>query len=154
LLIAVVIGGVLVLAFIVLMVVLSVLSQWPPGNLGVKDGKLADCPDTPNCVSSRAADAEHRVEPLKFTSTPGDAWARLVRVVTGTRRVTVVDADDVYLHAEFRSAIFGFVDDVEFVLDADNQVIHCRSASRVGHSDMGANRQRIETIRAAWEKGG
>jgi uncharacterized protein (DUF1499 family) len=141
------------------MIALSVLSRSPPENLGVKDGKLAACPDTPNCVSSQADDPQHHAEPFRFGGpgqpqyTPGEAWARLVRVVTGMQGPTVIDANDTYMHAEFSSAIFRFVDDVEFVLDEQNSVIHFRSASRVGRDDLGANRARIEAIRAAWEKG-
>ncbi|HEY9596037.1 MAG TPA: DUF1499 domain-containing protein, partial [Cyanophyceae cyanobacterium] len=42
----------------------------------------------------------------------------------------------------------GFVDDVEFFLDDNANVIQVRSASRLGESDLGVNRKRIETIRA------
>jgi uncharacterized protein (DUF1499 family) len=149
-----------VLGFIGLMVVLGVMSRTPPDNLGVKDGKLAACPDTPNCVSSQADDPVHHAEPFRFGGpgqpqyTPSFAWGRLVSVVSGMPRANVVDPDAIYLRAEFSSAIFRFVDDVEFVLDEQDNVIHFRSASRVGRSDMGANRARIEAIRAAWEKGG
>jgi uncharacterized protein (DUF1499 family) len=138
---------------VVFLATLSLMAR-RPDNLGVKDGKLAACPDTPNCVSSQADDAEHKVEALRFTSTPGDAWARLVRVVSELPRTDIVTVDDGYLHAECKSALFRFVDDVEFALDSEQQVIHCRSASRSGHSDLGVNRGRIEAIRAAWEKGG
>ena len=122
-----------------------------PANLGLHDGRLAPCPATPNCVCSQIAVDANRVQPLRFTDPPGAAWARLVRVVGEQPRAEVITVDDQYLHAEFTSRIFRFVDDVEFLLDAPNQVIHVRSASRVGRSDMGANRERVETIRAAFE---
>jgi uncharacterized protein (DUF1499 family) len=148
--------GSLVVLFAVVLAVggLAVLSLTArrPDNLGATDGKLAACPDKPNCVASQADDAAHHAEPLRFTTTPGVAWARLVRVVTAMPRVTVVTADDDYLHAEFASLLFRFTDDVEFVLDPENQVIHFRSAARVGHSDMGVNRERIEAIRAAFDR--
>lgn len=148
----VVIGALIALGVAVLAIgglaVLSLTAR-RPDNLGVRDGKLAACPDTPNCVASQADDAAHHAEPLRFTTTPGIAWARLVRVVTAMPRVTVVANDDAYLHAEFTSALFRFVDDVEFALDPEQQLIHFRSASRAGHSDLGVNRQRIEAIRAA-----
>jgi uncharacterized protein (DUF1499 family) len=158
--IAFMVGVLAVLGLVGLMIVLSVMSWTPPDNLGVTDGKLAACPDTLNCVSSQVDDSLHHAEPFRFGGpgqpqyTPGVAWANLVRVVTGMRGPTVIDARDTYMHAEFSSAIFRFVDDVEFVLDEENNVIHFRSASRVGRGDMGANRARIEAIRAAWEKGG
>lgn len=158
--IALAIGVFVLIGFVALMVVLSVMSRQAPDNLGVKDGKLAVCPETPNCVSSQAPDDVHRVEPLRFGNpsrpqyTPGEAWASLVRVVSGLRGAHVVEATESYMHVECSSAIFRFVDDVEFVLDEENQAIHVRSASRVGRSDMGANRARVEAIRAAWKKGG
>jgi uncharacterized protein (DUF1499 family) len=164
--IAFVVGVIIVAASLGLIIVLSVMSQFPPGNLGVDNGKLKPCPDSPNCVSSQATDEEHKAEPLRFRDhgplpagepalpqySSDEAWARLVVVVAGMPRTDVVAADEAYMHVEFRSAVFRFVDDVEFVLDADNKVIHFRSASRVGRSDLGANRKRMEAIRAAWEK--
>jgi uncharacterized protein (DUF1499 family) len=158
--IALAIGVFVLIGFLALMVVLSLMSWQAPDNLGVKDGKLAVCPETPNCVSSQAADEVHRVEPLRFGTpaqpkyTPGEAWAKLVRVVSVMRGTHVVDATESYMHVECSSAIFRFVDDLEFVMDEENQVIHVRAASRVGRSDMGANRARVEAIRTAWEKGG
>ena len=140
------------IVFVVLMAVLSVASWQKPDNLGVKDGKLALCPETPNCVSSQATDEAHRMEPLRCTDAPGMAWARLVRLLSGMSRTHVADAGVDYMHVEFSSAIFRFVDDVEFWMDEENQVIHFRSASRVGRGDLGANRARMEQIRAAWEK--
>ena len=140
------------LLFVVLMAGLSVASWQKPDNLGVKNGKLAPCPDTPNCVSSQATDDDHRMEPLHFTDAPGMAWARLVRLVSGLPRAHVADAGVDYMHVEFSSAIFRFVDDVEFWMDEENQVIHFRSASRVGRGDLGANRARMEQIQAEWEK--
>ena len=53
-----------------------------------------------------------------------------------------------YLYAEYSSALFGFVDDVEFYFPPETHIIHVRSASRLGHSDLGVNRKRIEAIRA------
>jgi uncharacterized protein (DUF1499 family) len=152
-LIGLVVAILLVLAPVVLLATLSLTAR-RPDNLGATDGKLAACPDTATCVSSQAEDEAHRAEPLRFTATAGEAWARLVRVLTGMPRVNVITVDDTYLYAEVSSALFRFVDDVEFVLDAENQVIHFRSASRVGQSDLGVNRQRMEAIRSAWEQGG
>jgi uncharacterized protein (DUF1499 family) len=82
---------------------------------------------------------------------PSDAaeavWQRLQRVLGEMTRVRIVTATEHYLHAECCSALFGFVDDLECVLDAKAGVIHLRSAARMGHSDLGVNRRRIETLR-------
>lgn len=108
--------------------------------------QLAPCPDTPNCVSSDGASGTSRVEPFVFSDAPEVAWARLERAVQDAGG-TIEEIDGDYMWATFRSRIFRFVDDMEFRLDAANQLIHVRSASRVGHSDMGANRRRVEALR-------
>lgn len=113
-----------------------------PTNLGVKSGKLAPCPNTPNCVSSQSEDAEHKIDPLPHTS-----MTEIKKVVESMERTTIIEETDNYLYAEFQSKLMGFVDDVEFHKDDINQVIHVRSASRLGKSDLGVNRKRVEAIR-------
>jgi uncharacterized protein (DUF1499 family) len=123
-----------------------------PSNLGVKDGKLAPCPTSPNCVSSQAdpSDAEHAIAPLSYSSTPGEAIAALKGIIQGLERTEIIEESDTYLYAEFTSALMGFVDDVEFYAEPGSGTIHVRSASRLGQSDLGVNRSRIETIRSQW----
>ena len=111
---------------------------------------LPPCPDTPNCVSSQAGDAKHAIEPIAFTGPAPEAMQRLVAVLDELPRSKAITRSDSYLHYEFRSLVFRFVDDVECLLDADNGVIHIRSASRVGRSDLGVNRKRVERIRAGF----
>jgi uncharacterized protein (DUF1499 family) len=141
--ILVVLGGVVALAL------LSAFSRRPAG-LGVKDGRLAPCPDTPNCVCSQAADDAHRMEPIPFDGDPDTARERLKAVLARMPRTVVVEERGDYLRAEAVSLVFRFVDDVEFLIDRDAQVIHFRSASRVGRSDLGVNRRRMEEIRKAF----
>ncbi len=127
-----------------------------PASLGVAAGMLAPCNPSPNCVSSQAdrSDATHHIEPIAAGNDPGRTFAALKRIVRATERVTIV-ADTVdYLYAEYRSRFFGFVDDVEFRLEPRASVIHVRSASRIGTSDLGVNRARIEQIRAQLAAGG
>lgn len=121
-----------------------------PSNLGVKDGSLAACPGTPNCVSSQAAqtDAEHFIAPLTYQGDAAEAIAQLKSVIQSMERTAIVNETENYLYAEFTTALMGFVDDVEFYLDPTAGVIHVRSASRLGQSDLGVNRKRIEEIRA------
>lgn len=119
----------------------------PPANLGVVEGRLAPCPDSPNCVSSRADAESQRIPPLRYDGDPTQARARLLAVLNGSERARIVQSEDDYIHAEFRSAVFGFADDVEFQFGPPG-VIQIRSASRIGYYDFGANRERLETIRA------
>jgi uncharacterized protein (DUF1499 family) len=121
-----------------------------PDNLGAADGKLRPCPGSPNCVSTQAADEFHRIDPLTFEDSPDAAMARLKTALLLQPRVKIVTATDTYLHAEFTTALLRFVDDVEFLIDPQHKVIHFRSASRLGYSDLGANRRRMEAIRRAF----
>ena len=138
------------------MVVAAVGSLWllngcggkRPDNIGVVNNSLVACPASPNCVSSlEEEDAEHAIAPLTYTGTLTDARQRLLDVIQSMKRTEIVTADEQYIHAEFRSALFRFVDDVEFYFADEPGIIHVRSASRVGHSDLGVNRKRIEAIR-------
>ncbi len=119
--------------------------------IGVDQGRLSPCPDTPNCVSSMAPtdDKSHFIEPLSYQ--PADkqqALETLNRVLALQKRTTIVDETETYLHVEFKSKIFRFVDDVEFLFSDHKPLIHIRSASRLGYSDLGANRKRMERIRS------
>jgi uncharacterized protein (DUF1499 family) len=117
-----------------------------PNNLGVKDGKLAPCPGTPNCVNSQSDNPQSKIEPL-----PPVAIAELKKVVEEMEGAKIIEQTDDYLYAEFKTKLMGFVDDVEFYLDKNENVVHVRSASRLGKSDLGVNRQRIELIREKLE---
>ncbi len=143
------------LALIVIVVPILVLYAMSllakaPANLGVKDGRLAPCPSSPNCVCTQAEDAEHQIAPIRFTGPPVEAMAKLKQALQTLPRVEMVTEDGDYLHAVCRSLIFRYPDDVEFWIDVPNQTIHFRSASRVGHGDFGVNRARMETIRQAF----
>ncbi len=118
---------------------------------GLVDGALAACPSSPNCVCSAVSvDATHAIEPFALDGNAADAIDALTTIIASMPRTRVVTASDSYLHAEFTSRILRFVDDVEFHVDPAHAVIHVRSASRVGHSDLGANRARVERLRDAW----
>ena len=130
---------------------MGLFSGTRPDNLGVRDARLAPPKRTPNNVNSQIdknADPQHYVEPLRYSGDARQAWAALRRVVDGMRRVNVVKSEPDYLYAEFSSKLMGFVDDTEFYLDEKAGVIQVRSASRLGRSDFGVNRERIESIRA------
>lgn len=113
-----------------------------PTNLGVKDGKLAVCPGSPNCINSQSSDPQSKIDPLPFI-----AIADLKRIIESMDRTTIIEETSNYLYAEFKSKLMGYVDDVEFYLDPSANVIQVRSASRLGQSDLGVNRKRIEDIR-------
>lgn len=117
-----------------------------PGHLGVNNSKLAACPSTPNCVSSDEAD-EHAVAPFALAQPAGSAWLAAQAAVADLPRATIVTLTENYLHAECRSRVFGFVDDLELHLRPAENIIAVRSAARLGHSDFGVNRRRVESLR-------
>lgn len=124
-----------------------------PQNLGAREGVLAACPSSPNCVSSQARDERQRIAPLAIGGDGAAAFARLVQVARQRPDATVVEQQPGYLRLELRTRLF--VDDAEFLLDTGRSVIQVRSASRIGYSDLGKNRARVEEIRAAFmAKGG
>ena len=129
---------------------MGLFSGTRPDNLGMHDARLAPPNRTPNNVNSqidRNADAEHYIEPLRYAGDARQAWSGLRKVVDGMQRVKVVRSEPNYLYAEFSTRLMGYVDDTEFYLDEKAGVIHVRSASRLGRSDFGVNRRRIESIR-------
>lgn len=111
------------------------------------NSRFKDCPESPNCVSSRAAPGSHYIAPINYTGTMENARLRLLEIVADFVRARVVKEEDAYLHLEFTSLVFRFVDDLEFEFDDSKKLIHLRSASRTGYSDFGVNRRRCEAIR-------
>ena len=114
--------------------------------------KSSLCPVSPNCVSSQSGDKAHFIKPLNYTGNLAGARQKLIDVLENTKRVHLAKVDMNYIHAEFRSLIFRFVDDVLFYLPPDKNIIHVRSASRQGYYDFGVNRRRVERLRVMLEK--
>ena len=119
-----------------------------PTNIGVKDSRLAPCPWTPNCVSSDARDESHLAPGFRLAVPAADAWRLARSAVLSLPRTKIIAETDDYLHAECSSAFFGFVDDFELHLRPTQGMIAVRSAARLGHSDFGVNRRRVETLRS------
>ena len=114
--------------------------------------RLKPCPSSPNCVSSSPGeDRNHRIAPLTWAGDLEQAKVKLRQAVLSAGNARFVEETESYWHVEFRSRIFRFVDDVEFLFDRNNKVIHVRSASRTGYSDLGVNRKRMEKIRSLFE---
>lgn len=119
-----------------------------PTDLGVRNGRLKPPPSTPNCVSSQAEGGYHAIAPLEYRGSREAAFAALLGIVRSTPRTRVAEQSADYLYVEYTSALMGYVDDVEFWFPPDRRIIHVRSASRLGSSDLGVNRRRVEDIRA------
>ena len=123
-----------------------------PANLGIHEGGLTACPSSPNCVSSQANDQGHHIAPLSFGGDGDAAFVRLKRVLDLRGDATIIQEQPGYLQFELRTTLF--VDDAEFLLDREKRIIHIRSASRLGYSDLGKNRSRLEEIRREFQQAG
>jgi uncharacterized protein (DUF1499 family) len=117
--------------------------------LGLQNGQLMPCPDQPNCVVSQGSDDAHRIEPIAYTRDRDTTRDVLIKVLGVVPRTVIVTQTDDYIRAQSTSRLMGFIDDVEFYLPPNETVIHLRSAARLGRSDLGVNRRRLEQIRLA-----
>ena len=125
----------------------SACAGQPPSNLGSQSQPLAQCPSTPNCVSSYdAVEDSHYIKPISSKLSIKAKHQKLTQIISNTDNTQITQSSPAYIRAEYTSAFWGFVDDVEFVLE-DTQ-IQMRSASRLGYSDLGVNRKRLESIRS------
>lgn len=123
-----------------------------PTNLGVNNGQLAPCPSTPNCVATTGANDSQLMAPLTYTSAQADAQARLKQALQTIPRTTIIADEPGYVAVEFRSRVFGFIDDGEFRFDDNAKQIHFRSAARLGRGDGGVNRRRMTAIVDAFNR--
>ena len=112
---------------------------------------LSPCPSSPNCVSTYATDEGHAIAPIHYRKARAEAKEALKEAIRSLPRAKLVEEDESYLHYEFTSLLFRFVDDVEFVFDDATKALHFRSASRTGYGDFGVNRKRMEEIRSLVE---
>jgi uncharacterized protein (DUF1499 family) len=136
---------ILLLVGLIAFIAMALQSQKRPEDLGLQQGMLRPCPASPNCVCSEEhsqSSEQHAVAPIKARY---GAWKKLTAIITEQGGVIQQDNGS-YLHATFTSPVFRYVDDVELRLDADQGLIHIRSASRVGRSDFGVNRKRVKDI--------
>lgn len=137
--------GIIVTVMVVVAVYLSIYSRQMSAP-GVVNGRLVSCPVTPNCVCSEYPDSAGYVEPLVIKGDIAEAWNRAKAAARESGGRVVVE-EETYFAATFTSLVFRFVDDLELRLDVAEKTIHLRSASRVGHSDLGVNRKRVERFR-------
>lgn len=119
-----------------------------PDGIGIGSSGLKDCPKSPNCVSSEAKDEQHAIEPFRLKGDFSASWPLVRDEIASMSGWVIVTATDTYIHVECKSRIFRFVDDLELYLNSSNGIISIRSASRIGYSDFGANRRRVELLRS------
>jgi uncharacterized protein (DUF1499 family) len=144
--------SIVIVVLVISGVLLSVLScASNPPKVQLVDGRLRACPNSPNCLSSESDSASSRIEPLTFHGPPEKAWSDLketIRELGGK----IQEEHEGYLWTTFTSRLFRFVDDVEFRMVSTGGMIHVRSGSRVGYSDLGVNRRRVERLRTIFNQ--
>lgn len=135
---------------------LGLLKGSAPTDLGAHGGKLKELSSTPNSISSQASlypdHPQQRYSTIAPLALRGDGLATLAKIKTLVEAMSgskIVKSEPAYLYAEFTTPLMKYVDDVEFWFDPSSNVIQVRSASRLGKSDLGANRKRVEAVRAA-----
>ena len=114
--------------------------------LGVRNGKLAELSKKPNCVSSQAINDAKKVDPLKYSGALKEQMSKVQSAISNMPGAKIKQTSDNYLYAVFTTKIMRFKDDVEVFLDDESKLLHFRSASRVGYSDLGVNRKRYEAF--------
>ena len=150
----------IVVAVVVLLAIgagqLGLFQSTAPTDIGVRDGRLKPPSGTDNSVTSQAAlypDHPQRsystIAPLALRGEGTATLAKIKTIVEAMPGAHVVESKPDYLYAQVTTALMKFVDDVEFWFDPVAQVVQVRSASRVGKSDLGVNRKRVEAVRAA-----
>ena len=115
--------------------------------IGIVNGKFYPCPNSPNCVSTQATNEKHKVDPIQYSGSVNEAKKNIIQIINSLKRSKIITDKENYIHVEFRTAFFKFVDDVEFLFDESEKKIHFRSRARLGYSDMGVNRKRMDIIR-------
>ncbi len=113
---------------------------------GIVDGHLAPCPRSPNCVSTQAEDPAKRMDRITVQGSRDEVLARVRTILESWPRTRIVLQEGPYLHAECTTAGLGFVDDLEFLVDEEASRLDFRAASRIGYSDLGMNRRRMQTL--------
>jgi uncharacterized protein (DUF1499 family) len=117
-------------------------------DIGIGSSGLRSCPKSPNCVSSEANDEQHAIESFRLKGDPNASWPLIRDEIVSMPRWVIVTATDNCIHVECKSRIFRFIDDLELCFNSSNGIISIRSASRIGYSDFGANRRRVELLRS------
>ena len=136
---------------IIFFVKISIILSSCSGVVPLTIGQFASCPERPNCVSTKNSSIENTIKPIFYKGSHDNAKQNLLLAIKTFRSAKVKKELDQFIHVEFTSNIFRFIDDVEFYL-SEPGVIHFRSASRIGHSDLGVNRRRMQRIRIAFDR--
>ncbi|MHA1468358.1 MAG: DUF1499 domain-containing protein [Promethearchaeota archaeon] len=121
---------------------------------GIINNKFKPCPKTPNCVSTMASndDKKHYISPISYISSQEEAVEKIIQIINSLKGTKIKVKEINYIHVIFSTKLLRFKDDVEFYFDDSSKIIHFKSASRIGSSDLGTNRKRMEKIRKLYSR--
>ena len=136
----------------VVVIYMLVKNNIVPKNIGVENGKLAQIPNKPNAVSSQTDEEDKKVEALEFKVNLEDSKEKLLKSIQDYGNAKIIKNEKNYIYAIFTTGKMKYHDDVEFYFDENAKLIHFRSASRIGYSDMGLNRERYNKLRELYYK--
>jgi len=112
--------------------------------------QLTECPNKPNCISSQSQSDYAKINPLDMKDNLENTKNNIIKIMQQLPKTKLIKNEGHYLHFTAKSKLIGFTDDVEFLIDEQNKIIHFKSASRLGYRDFGVNRERLEKIRSMW----
>ncbi|MBP2640009.1 MAG: hypothetical protein H6Q66_960 [Firmicutes bacterium] len=135
---------------VIILIYLFIKSLAAPENLGLKNGKLLELPASANAISSQTSDPGKRVEPFVFKENLEKTKETITKIAIA-QGATLLKKEHSYFHFVYKAPIIPFRDDVEFFFDETTNLVHFRSASRVGYSDFGVNRDRYEKIKKMYD---
>lgn len=124
----------------------------PPENIGLNEKSLSPCPSSPNCVSTESEDPGQAMAPITYTVSHLEAKEKVLAFLNSRKDAEILVNQREYIRAAFTIPILGFIDDVEFYLPVEKKIIHFRSASRSGYSDLGVNRGRMKEFTDFFKK--
>jgi uncharacterized protein (DUF1499 family) len=136
----------------VIVVYMVVKNNISPRNLGVNNGKLVKMPNKPNAVSSQTDEKDKKVEALEFKENLKTSKGKVISAIENYGDAKIIKNENNYIYAVFTTGKMKYHDDVEFYFDENEKRIHFRSASRIGYSDMGLNRDRYNKLRDVYYK--
>jgi uncharacterized protein (DUF1499 family) len=136
----------------VVVIYMLVKNNIVPKNIGVENGKLAKMPNKPNAVSSQTDEEDKKVEALEFKVNLEDSKEKLLKSIQDYGNAKIIKNEKNYIYVIFTTGKMKYHDDVEFYFDESTKLIHFRSASRIGYSDMGLNRERYNKLREFYYK--
>ncbi len=149
---ALIILSCLIIIIVLIFVVFGKISK--QGNTpGIVDSQLSPCSNSPNCVCSEyREDIQHYLSPIPLAQLSESEALAVLKDVIQAMGGTILIEENGYIAAVFSSSFFGFIDDLEIRSDSSTNLIHIRSASRIGYSDLGINQKRVELLKQLYQE--